>query len=65
MKKSPKKPVVPALTRDPRVVAVIRATRDGFELTSLRTSDGAVSMLAAHHFGTDDECQRICARANF
>ena len=55
MKKSPKKPVVPALTRDPRVVAVIRATRDGFELTSLRTSDGAVSMLAAHHFGTDDE----------
>lgn len=55
MKKSPKKPVVPALTRDPRVVAVIRATRDGFELTSLRTSDGAVSMLAAQHFGTDDE----------
>jgi len=55
MKKSPKKPVVPALTRDPRVVAVIRATRDGFELTSLRTSDGSVSMLAAHHFGTDDE----------
>ena len=55
MKKSPKKPVVPALTRDPRVVAVIRATRDGFELTALRTSDGAVSMLAAQHFGTDDE----------
>ena len=55
MKKSPKKPVVPALTRDPRVVAVIRATRDGFELTSLRTIDGAVSMLAAQHFGTDDE----------
>jgi hypothetical protein len=55
MKKSPKKPVVPALTRDPRVVAVIRATRDGFELTSLRTSDGAVSMLAAQHFATDDE----------
>ena len=55
MKKSAKKPVVPALTRDPRVVAVIRATRDGFELTSLRTSDGSVSMLAAQHFGTDDE----------
>jgi len=55
MKKSPKKPVVPALTRDPRVVAVIRATRDGFELTALRTIDGAVSMLAAQHFGTDDE----------
>lgn len=55
MKKSAKKPVVPALMRDPRVVAVIRATRDGFELTSLRTSDGAVSMLAAQHFGTDDE----------
>ncbi|NBX31873.1 MAG: hypothetical protein EBR07_03975 [Planctomycetes bacterium] len=55
MKKSAKKPAVPALTRDPRVVAVIRATRDGFELTSLRTSDGAVSMLAAQHFGTDDE----------
>ncbi len=55
MKKSPKKPVVPAHTRDPRVVAVIRATRDGFELTSLRTSDGAVSMLSAQHFGTDDE----------
>ena len=55
MKKSAKKPAVPALTRDPRVVAVIRATRDGFELTSLRTSDGSVSMLAAQHFGTDDE----------
>jgi len=55
MKKSPKKPVVPALTRDPRAVAVIRATRDGFELTALRTIDGAVSMLAAQHFGTDDE----------
>ncbi|MEI6475397.1 MAG: hypothetical protein WCO75_08380 [Planctomycetota bacterium] len=55
MKKSPKKPAVPTLQRDPRVVAVIRATRDGFELTALRSSDGAVSMLAAHHFGTDDE----------
>jgi len=55
MKKSPKKPAVPILQRDPRVVAVIRATRDGFELTALRSSDGTVSMLAAHHFGLDDE----------
>ena len=55
MKKDNRKPVAPDLQRDPRVVAVVRATRDGFELSALRSIDGAVNMLAAQHFLAEDE----------
>lgn len=55
MKKSNRKAAVPTLQRDPRVVAVIRATRDGFELKALRWNGGAVSLVAAQDFDADDE----------